>query len=59
MGALSEAEKRVALKVVARSKQVRKWVEAELLFTGIDPGSHEAEAFRVREGQKAAERLIR
>lgn len=56
---LTASEKRTAVKVLMQSKQVRKWVEAQLLFVGIDPDSAQAEEFRKRETKTAAERLIR
>jgi len=55
---ITDYEKEVAVKVLMQSKQVRKWVQSQAKFLGVDLNTPEGEIFWEREARAAAVKMI-
>ena len=55
---ITDYERQVAVKVLIQSKQVKKWVQSEAKFLGVDLNSPEGKLFWEREAKAAAVRMI-
>ncbi len=58
MSKFTPHEVETAIKVAMESKQVKKWVEGQARFFGVDLDTPDGKVFYEREARAAAKRLI-